>query len=174
VSGEDEYWTRSLARMDCNLESSKEDFDKTRRACKSLIEHAITSNHVTLSAELTALAAILKQQESNSKDLQAANDNANTTLHGHSILQPRDNGASTNPDPIPQPPILTSSTIISAGHHTTVSAAAISTQDDTLTEETIRAAKHQRPVSSDIEAHNKANRPDHFRQENLDELRRLS
>ena len=60
VSGKDIYWTGTLARMDCNLVATKEDFNKTRRACKNLIEHAISSNHVSLTAEIAALAEVLE------------------------------------------------------------------------------------------------------------------
>ena len=175
-SQEDIYWTRTLAKMTCNRDSTREEFDKTRRACKNLIEHAITSNHVTLTEALMALAEVLKQQElhpDNLDRLDLVDDNAGAMLHQQNPLQPADNRGSTSLGTIPHLPMPISSTSASTEDTAVISAAAVSTQDATPTEQTSRPSKHQRPISSDIEAHDKANRPDQFRQDALDDLRRI-
>jgi len=158
--------------MDCNLVATKEEFDKTRQACKNLIEHAITSNHVTLTAELTALAGILKQQKLNSDDAYPALQNIGTARDEHITLQRGNDDVPTSLGAIPQFPMPTSSTAASTGQRTAVTAT-VTAQHASLTEETVRASKHQRPISSEIEAHDKANRPDPTRQEALDELCRI-
>ena len=158
--------------MDCNLKATKEEFDKTRRACKNLIEHAIMSNHATLTVELTALAAILKQQKLNLDDAYPVGNNAGTALDEHVTLQLGDDDVPTSLGAIPQFPMPTSSTAASTGHPTAVSAT-VTAQHASLTEETVRASKHQRPISSEVEAHDKANRQGPFRQEAVDELRRI-